>query len=127
MEKKRQERDRMYRERQKTFKIINKPAPKTSAERAKASRQRQKIKKSTTKDDFDKPAPKTSTKRASTTRCGTTIDAVFARFIDNLSTNLYVSHFSYHKPIVSIMEKNIHNEPIVPVMVEDMSIDESDV
>ena len=64
-------------------------------------------------------------RKTSTTRCGTTIDAVFARFIDNLSTNLYVSHFSYHKPIVSIMEKNIHNEPIVPAMVEDMSIDES--
>ena len=36
----------MYRERQKTFEIINKPAPKTSAERGKAYRERQKIKKS---------------------------------------------------------------------------------
>ena len=56
----------MYRERQKTFGNINKPAPKTSAERAKAYRERQKIKKSeiaTAKDDFDKPAPKTSTER----------------------------------------------------------------
>ena len=56
----------MYRERQKTFEINYKPAPKTSPERAKASRERQKIKKSeiaTTKDDFAKPAPKTSTER----------------------------------------------------------------
>ena len=66
-------------------------------------------------------------RKTSATRCGTTIDAVFARFIDNLSTNLYVWHFSYHKPIVSIMKKNIPKEPIIPVMVEDMSIDESDV
>ena len=64
---------------------------------------------------------------ASTTRYRTTIDAVFARFIDNLSANLYVWHFSYHKPIVTIMDKNISNEPIVPIMDENISIEESDI
>ena len=38
----------------------------------------------------------------STTKHGTTIHAVFARFIDNLSPNIYVSHFSYHMPIVTV-------------------------
>ena len=42
-----------------------------------------------------------------TTRHGTTIDAVFSRFIDNLSTNIYISHFSYHKPIVTVIKNTV--------------------
>lgn len=45
----------------------------------------------------------------STTRRETTIDAVFARFIDRLSANIYVSHFSYHRPIVTLIENNESN------------------
>ena len=46
----------------------------------------------------------------STTKHGTTIDAVFARFIDNLSPKIYVSHFSYHKSIFTTIDKNISIE-----------------
>ena len=42
-----------------------------------------------------------------TTRHGTTIDAVFSRFIDNLSTKIYISHFSYHKPIVTVIKNTV--------------------
>lgn len=37
----------------------------------------------------------------STTRFGTTIDAVFSRKVANLESKIYVSHYSYHKPIIS--------------------------
>jgi hypothetical protein len=37
----------------------------------------------------------------STTKPGTTIDAVFARYLDDLQSIIYVSYFSYHKPTVS--------------------------
>ena len=49
-----------------------------------------------------------------------------SKLLINLHQKLQ-SHFSYHKHIVNIMEKNIPDEPIVPVMVEDMFINESDV
>lgn len=39
----------------------------------------------------------------STTNYGTTIDAVFSRFIDNIQSETYTCYFSYHKPIVSII------------------------
>ena len=41
----------------------------------------------------------------STTKQNTTIDAVFTRNIDNLTSNVYVSFFSYHKPIVSTIRE----------------------
>ena len=37
-----------------------------------------------------------------TTRRNTTIDAVFTRGIDNLTSHVYASYFSYHKPIITI-------------------------
>ncbi len=37
----------------------------------------------------------------STTRGGTTIDAVFWRYINEIESKIYVSYFSYHKPIVT--------------------------
>ena len=40
----------------------------------------------------------------STTNYGTTIDAVFTRFIDNIESHTYVSYFSYHKPIISVIK-----------------------
>ena len=39
----------------------------------------------------------------STTRHGTTIDAVFVRYLDNIITRPFVSYFSYHKPLVTHM------------------------
>ncbi|KAK0157397.1 hypothetical protein PV328_011142 [Microctonus aethiopoides] len=37
----------------------------------------------------------------STTKSGTTIDAVFSRYLDTIESRTYISYFSYHKPIVS--------------------------
>ncbi|XP_071578498.1 uncharacterized protein [Temnothorax nylanderi] len=40
----------------------------------------------------------------STTKFGTTIDVVFSRYLDQLRSAVYISHFSYHKPIVSFLD-----------------------
>jgi len=40
----------------------------------------------------------------STTKYGTTIDAVFSRYLDKIASQTYVFYFSYHKPIVSMVE-----------------------
>ena len=41
-----------------------------------------------------------------TTKYGTTIDAVFTRFIDKIQSQTYVSYFSYHRPIISMIEND---------------------
>jgi len=40
----------------------------------------------------------------STTKYKSTIDVVFIRLLNRLKSKLLVSYFSYHKPIVSILE-----------------------
>jgi hypothetical protein len=40
----------------------------------------------------------------STTRHGTTIDAVFSRFLENLESRVFITYFSYHKPIISFLK-----------------------
>ena len=40
---------------------------------------------------------------ASTTKYGTTIAAVFSRYL-HIESQTYVSYFSYHKPIVSMIQ-----------------------
>lgn len=40
----------------------------------------------------------------STARYKTTIDAVFTRYLNKFESKLFVSYFSYHKPIVSVLE-----------------------
>lgn len=47
-----------------------------------------------------------------TTRYGTTIDAVFSRFVNHVSTNVHVSYFSYHKPLVTV----INNEGTIDLI-----------
>jgi len=42
----------------------------------------------------------------STTIGGTTIDAVFSRFLDKIDSKNFISYFSYHKPIITIVESN---------------------
>ncbi|KAF0766696.1 Uncharacterized protein FWK35_00005846 [Aphis craccivora] len=37
----------------------------------------------------------------STTKSGTIIDAIFTRYIDNVQSQMYVSYFSYHIPIIT--------------------------
>lgn len=46
----------------------------------------------------------------STTRHGTTIDAVFSRYLENLESRVFITYFSYHKPIISFLD----NEGNVP-------------
>ncbi|XP_074115768.1 uncharacterized protein LOC141538285 [Cotesia typhae] len=41
--------------------------------------------------------------RESTTKYGTTIDAVFVRYLDDVSSNTFVTYFSYHRPIVIVI------------------------
>ena len=41
-----------------------------------------------------------------TTKGGTTIDAIFATNIDKIICKNFISYFSYHNPIVSIVESN---------------------
>ena len=40
----------------------------------------------------------------STTKYKTTIDAVFNRHLNRFESKLFVSYFSYHKPIVSVVK-----------------------
>jgi len=52
----------------------------------------------------------------STTRYGTTLDAVFSRFLDTLESKTFISYYSYHKPIVSsISLENRQSITIEPV------------
>lgn len=39
----------------------------------------------------------------STTRHGTTIDAVFTRYLEEVNSKTFISYFSYHKPIVTFV------------------------
>lgn len=43
-------------------------------------------------------------KNVHTTRQDTTIDAVFQRYLNSLESVMFVSYFSYHKPIVSSLK-----------------------
>ncbi|KAK2575621.1 hypothetical protein KPH14_011884 [Odynerus spinipes] len=40
----------------------------------------------------------------STTKYGTTIYSVFSRYLNKLESTVYVSYFSYHKPLLSVLE-----------------------
>lgn len=42
-----------------------------------------------------------------TTIQGTTIDAVFSRYLNSVDSKVYVSYFSYHRPILSVL-KNLN-------------------
>lgn len=60
----------------------------------------------------------------STTKYKTTIDAVFIRHLNRFESKLFVSYFSYHKPIVSVLEigddssGNDDGEKVVEIMDE---------
>uniref|UniRef100_A0A0K8TMU8 Endonuclease/exonuclease/phosphatase domain-containing protein n=1 Tax=Tabanus bromius TaxID=304241 RepID=A0A0K8TMU8_TABBR len=60
----------------------------------------------------------------STTKYKTTIDAVFIRHLNRFESKLFVSYFSYHKPIVSVLEigdddaGNDDGERVVEIMYE---------
>jgi hypothetical protein len=43
-------------------------------------------------------------RKSSTTKYKTTIDAVFTRNLHKFHSNIFASYFSYHKPIVSVLE-----------------------
>ena len=58
-----------------------------------------------------------SDRKLNATKYKTTIDAVFIRYLDKFWSNIFVSYFSYHKPIVSFLEYNesIQNLSIVEI------------
>ena len=41
-----------------------------------------------------------------TTKYCTTVDAVFSRYLDKIESQTYVSYYSYHKPIITVITKN---------------------
>lgn len=59
----------------------------------------------------------------STTRYKSTIDAVFTRHLDGFESKLFVSYYSYHKPIISVLEcidkDNDNNAKILEITDED--------
>uniref|UniRef100_A0A0K8WEQ5 Endonuclease/exonuclease/phosphatase domain-containing protein n=1 Tax=Bactrocera latifrons TaxID=174628 RepID=A0A0K8WEQ5_BACLA len=40
----------------------------------------------------------------STTKYNTSIDAVFSRYLDKIESKTFVSYFSYHKTLISVIE-----------------------
>jgi len=40
----------------------------------------------------------------SKTRDDTTIDAVFSSYLEKMTTKTYVSYFSYHRSVISVIE-----------------------
>ena len=48
-----------------------------------------------------------------TTRGGTTIDAVFSRFLNTLESRTFISYYSYHMPIVSSL--NLDDRPTLTI------------
>lgn len=45
-------------------------------------------------------------RKCSTTKYKTTIDAVFTRYLHKFQSEIFVSYFSYHRPIVSFLQYN---------------------
>ena len=44
--------------------------------------------------------------KLSTAKCKTMIGAIFTRYFHTFQSDIFISHFSYHKPIVSFLEYN---------------------
>ena len=40
----------------------------------------------------------------STTKYGTTLDGVFFRYLNKFESKVFITYFSFHKPIVSFLE-----------------------
>ena len=51
----------------------------------------------------------------STTKYGTTIDAIFTRYLENIETRTYVSYFSYHKALVTTKSLQIPSNDVVHI------------
>lgn len=53
-----------------------------------------------------------------TTKGGTKIDSIFSRYINNITSNILVSYFNYHKPIITIIksDKNVDNNSTVEIV-----------
>lgn len=57
----------------------------------------------------------------STTRYGTTIDAVFSRYLDNMMSTTFVTYFSYHRPIISLIPSNTPSTATITEITENTS------
>lgn len=49
---------------------------------------------------------------SATTKTGTTIDAIFTRFIEKIQSKTFLSYFSYHHPIVTFVPYNNENSGV---------------
>ena len=67
-------------------------------------------------------------RNVSTTRYGTTIDAVFSRYLNRFHSKIFISYFSYHKPIVSFLEcnDNTNNNDVNIVEIDNNDINVND-
>lgn len=67
-------------------------------------------------------------RNVSTTRYGTTIDAVFSRYLNRFHSKIFISYFSYHKPIVSFLEcnDNTNNNDVNIVEIDNNDINAND-
>lgn len=54
--------------------------------------------------NYHKHSSMTNNPTESTTRDDTTIDAVSLRYLEKITSQTYVSYFSYHRPIISMIE-----------------------
>lgn len=48
--------------------------------------------------------------KAQQKKYGTTIDGVFFRYLPNFQSKVFISYFSYHKPIVSFLEYDTNDD-----------------
>ena len=46
----------------------------------------------------------------STTKYGTTLDGVFFRYLNKFESKVFITYFSFRKPIVSFLEYNSNKE-----------------
>ncbi|KAK0157055.1 hypothetical protein PV327_011433 [Microctonus hyperodae] len=93
---------------------------KTNTERQREYRLRKKRKKFLKKElnlDF------VSGNTLGTTRYGTTIDGIFSTYVNHITSDVHVSYFSYHKPIVTVINNDIAVNEISNVQ-DDLNIEE---
>jgi len=51
-----------------------------------------------------------------TTRSETTIDVIFTRYQTNVQSRTYISYFSYHRPIISTVLKEISTNEYMEIV-----------
>jgi len=47
-----------------------------------------------------------------TTKSGTTIDGIFTRYLQDVQSQNYITYFSYHKPIITVVPMEPQNSSV---------------